>query len=50
MTAAVTRWGLDLGPLVHLGIWTDSTVARRLYTGLGFTVAHRVENLRPTHG
>jgi ribosomal protein S18 acetylase RimI-like enzyme len=38
---------VELGPLVHLGIWADNDGARRLYTGLGFSVRHRVENLRP---
>lgn len=47
MTAAATRWGLGLGPVVHLGIWSDHDDARRLYTRLGFTTGHRVENLRP---
>ena len=46
MTAALTRWGLGLGPLVHLGIWADNDAARRLYTRLGFSVRHRIENLR----
>ncbi|WP_345037043.1 GNAT family N-acetyltransferase [Georgenia daeguensis] len=46
MTAALTRWGLGVGPLVHLGIWADNDAARHLYTSLGFTVGHRVENLR----
>jgi len=47
MTAAVTRWGLARGKVVHLGIWSDNDDARRLYTRLGFTTGHRVENLRP---
>ncbi|MCK6209233.1 GNAT family N-acetyltransferase [Georgenia sp. EYE_87] len=46
MTAASTRRGLGLAPLVHLGIWSDNDDARRLYTRLGFSVRHRVENLR----
>ncbi|PFG37968.1 acetyltransferase (GNAT) family protein [Georgenia soli] len=47
MTSAATRWGLGLGPVVHLGIWSDNDDARRLYTRLGFATQHRVENLRP---
>jgi ribosomal protein S18 acetylase RimI-like enzyme len=46
MTASLTRWGLGLAPVVHLGIWADNDAARRLYTRLGFSVRHRVENLR----
>ncbi|MFH5823241.1 GNAT family N-acetyltransferase [Georgenia sp. AZ-5] len=47
MTAALTRWGLALGPVVHLGIWSDNDAARRVYERLGFVTAHRIENLGP---
>ena len=45
LTAAAIEWGLSRAALVHLGIWADNDAARRLYTGLGLTTAHRVENV-----
>lgn len=43
MMAAVTRWALTEHPLVHYGIWTGNDAARRIYTRLGYAVAHEVE-------
>lgn len=48
ITARLTRWGLDRGPYVHLGMWPDNDDARRVYERLGYAVAHEVENLAPT--
>ncbi|MEE6297115.1 GNAT family N-acetyltransferase [Georgenia wangjunii] len=45
LTARLTRWGLERGSYVHLGMWADNDGARRVYERLGYAVGHEVENL-----
>lgn len=40
MTAALTRYAVESDGVCTLGMYSDNAVARRLYTGLGYQVAH----------